>query len=204
MRKTKEEAEITRQKLLDAALKVFSRQGYADTRLEDIAQEANVTRGAIYHHFGGKVEVYDALVNERFARTRQALEAILAQGKPPLETLRLLMLGSLQLLEEDRDYRVVQELVLFKTAFVPELEKGMQAKIEQTQAFIATLSGLIQAGKDSGEIRTDVQPLDAAIAMIGLINGVSTTWLLNRQAFALKERADAIVDSLLHGLATHA
>ena len=47
MSRTKEEAEVTKQRLLKAALDVFSRKGYADTRLEDIAAEAGVTRGAM-------------------------------------------------------------------------------------------------------------------------------------------------------------
>jgi TetR/AcrR family acrAB operon transcriptional repressor len=52
MRRTKEEAEITKQNLLQAALEVFSRMGYSATRVEDIARQADVTTGAIYHHFG--------------------------------------------------------------------------------------------------------------------------------------------------------
>ncbi len=57
MRKTKEEAAETRQALLRAALAVFSRQGYAATRLEDVAHEAGVTRGAIYWHFKSKADL---------------------------------------------------------------------------------------------------------------------------------------------------
>ena len=68
MRRTKEDAALTRETVLDAALAVFSRQGYAATTLDHIAQEAGVTRGAIYWHFGGKAELYNALVEERFAR----------------------------------------------------------------------------------------------------------------------------------------
>ena len=62
MRRTKEEAEQTRQDLLDAALTVFSQKGYTATRLEDVARAAGVTRGAIYHHFGSKAELYSALI----------------------------------------------------------------------------------------------------------------------------------------------
>ena len=64
MRRTKEEAEQTRQDLLDAALTVFSQKGYTATRLEDVARTAGVTRGAIYHHFGSKADLYGALIEE--------------------------------------------------------------------------------------------------------------------------------------------
>ena len=62
MKRTAEEAEQTRQELLDAALAIFSRTGFEAARLEDIAKTAGVTRGAVYHHFGGKPELYLALL----------------------------------------------------------------------------------------------------------------------------------------------
>ena len=64
MRRTKEEAAITREQLLKKALAVFSKKGYAATTLQNIAHEADVTRGAIYHHFGGKAELYNTLIRE--------------------------------------------------------------------------------------------------------------------------------------------
>jgi len=62
MKRTQEEAAKTRQDLLDAALQVFSQQGYQAARLQDIAKAAGVTRGAIYHHFGSKAELFNTLM----------------------------------------------------------------------------------------------------------------------------------------------
>jgi TetR/AcrR family transcriptional regulator, acrAB operon repressor len=201
MRKTKEEAEVTRQKLLDAAQRVFSQKGYADTRLEDVAQEARVTRGAIYHHFGGKVELYDALAKERFSRANRVLEDILAQDLLPVEKLRQLMVRALELLEEDPAYRTFQDLVLFKTAYAPELEQGMQAKRKSMADFQLMLTQLVQAGIQAGEIRADVQPENVALAALGLVNGVTMMWLLEPGRFSLKERTAPIVDMFLQGIA---
>jgi TetR/AcrR family transcriptional regulator, acrAB operon repressor len=201
MRRTKEEAEVTRQCLLDAALTVFSQQGYAATRLEDIAEVAEVTRGAIYHHFGGKLELYNALVQERFARVNQMIADILAEDGTPLQILRRLMVRSLEYLEEDEDYRAVQELVSFKTALLPELEAGIRKKNEGTNAFIQELARLVGQGIAAGEIRASVNPYEAALAIIGLTNGLSLVWLLDPQRFSLRERAEGVVDTFLQGLA---
>lgn len=201
MRRTKEKAEATRSSLLDAALVVFSRQGYTATRLEDIAQEAGVTRGAVYHHFGGKAELYNALVQERFGRANQVWEEALNQGGTPLQQLRRVLVRSLQYLEEDPDYRALQELVAFKTAIVPELEEGLRRKQEGTRTFIDYLAHLIEQGIDLGEIRPGVNPRDAALAVIGLLNGVSLVWLLDQQLFSLRARAASIVDTFLRGIA---
>ncbi len=68
MRRTKEEAAVTHQQLLDKALVVSSKKGYAATIQQDIAREAEVTRGAIYWHFGSKAELYNTLIREYINR----------------------------------------------------------------------------------------------------------------------------------------
>ena len=138
MRRTKEEAEVTRQHLLKAALAVFSRKGYADTRLEDIAEEAEVTRGAIYHHFGGKAELYNEMVAVGSQRVMPVIQGALDEGGSPLEILRRVFIRTLEYAEEDADFRAMQEIVLFKTAVTVELAEGVQKKIEGTRGMIQT------------------------------------------------------------------
>jgi TetR/AcrR family transcriptional regulator, acrAB operon repressor len=188
MRKTKEEAEITRKTLLDAALRVFSRQGYEATRLEDIAGEAGVTRGAVYHHFGSKAELYNTLVRERFSGFNATLEEIMTEGGTPLQMLRRLLIRSLQLLEEDAEFRLVQEIVAFKTGVAPELVEGIEAKKQGTRAYVDYLSQLIEQGMDSGEIRSGTNARDAAFGLIGMVNGVSLAWLMDQKLFSLRSR----------------
>lgn len=200
MRRTKEDAEVTRQLILDAALSVFSRQGFAQTRLEEIAQEANVTRGAIYHHFGGKAELYNALLEERFARANRIWQDALAEGGTPVEMLRRMAIRVLHHLEDDPDFRAVQEMVIFKTTAVPELSAGLEAKRTGTRAYIDYLAQLIEQGIDQGEFRAGLNPRDTALALLGLINGVSTSWLLDQELFSLRTRAESIVDTFLRGV----
>jgi AcrR family transcriptional regulator len=85
MRKTKEEAEITRQNLLKAALVVFSRRGYNATRLEDIADEAGVTRGALYHHFGDKESLFLAVFDAVEQARVEAIEIYVCRLRKKLE-----------------------------------------------------------------------------------------------------------------------
>jgi len=200
MKRTREDSEYTRQRLLDAGLQVFRRKGYADTRLEDIAEEAGVTRGAIYHHFGGKVELYEALVEERFARANERVAQLTAAGGSPRQIIRRLLVGMLTYLYEDADYRVVQELVLFKTAFVPELAASMQRKVESLRAQRNYLSDLVTQGIAAGEFRPDLDAGEAAEAILGLVSGVSINWLMDGQGAASGAHAVGIVDALLCGL----
>lgn len=200
MRRTKEEAEATRETLLDAAMRVFSRKGYELTRLEDIADEAKVTRGAIYHHFGGKAQVYQALTHERFAAANAALAGIMASGGAPLDVLRTLMIHSLTMLEDDADFRAMQEIILFRTPLTPELADGITAKIEGTREMIQAISNMLDDGKTRGDVRGNVNSLDAALAAVGLLNGTALLWLLDQTGFSLRERAAGVVDTFIDGL----
>lgn len=200
MRRTKEEADITRQRLLLAALNVFSRQGYDATRLEDIAAEAEVTRGAIYHHFGGKAELYNEMVMEFTQRVMPIINEAVEQGSSALDKLRRLFVSTLSYIEEDAVYRAVNELVLFKTSVSPELAEGMQRKIEGIYGLIDFISQQIQQGMDAGEIRRDIDARDTAIAFLSLQNGLMMVWLLDQKLFSLREKAANMADIFVHGI----
>lgn len=201
MRKTKEEADVTRQKLLKAALVVFSHQGYSATRLEDIAAEAGVTRGAIYHHFGGKAELYNSLAATAAERVMPVIQQAIDEGGTPLTILRRLLVRTLEYVELDPDFRALNELIAFKTEVVPELQDGLNKKVEGTRGMVAFLAQLVQQGIEVGEIRADVEPHDAALALMGLQNGLLMLWLLDPALFSLRQRAAAVADLWAQGLA---
>lgn len=200
MRRTKENTEVTRQSILDAAIKVFTRLGYANTRLEDVAVQAGVTRGAIYHHFGGKVELYTALTQERFDSAMQGVAQIMQDGLSTRTTIERLIVYSLELLENDALYRAVQELSFFKTAYAPELEALMEVKSENIKKLFNYLTKLIAQGIRNNEFRADLDPQAAAAAVMGVINGVTVTWLIAPASFSIKKKASAIATTLLQGM----
>ena len=114
MRRTKEEAAITRKELLKKALAVFSKNGYSATTLQDIAQEAEVTRGAIYWHFGSKAELYNTLIREYSNKGNAIVQQAASEGGTLLDILRRVFVRQLQIIEEDREMRALMELALFK------------------------------------------------------------------------------------------
>jgi TetR/AcrR family acrAB operon transcriptional repressor len=201
MRRTKEEAEITRQNLLTHALNVFSRHGYAETRLEDIAAEARVTRGAIYHHFGSKAELYNAMVTEASGRAIGVLENAINAGGNTLAVLKRVFIDLLTYAHDDPQFRAINELVLFKTGSAPELQEGFQYKIAGNRQMVDFFAGKIQTGLEAGEVRADVDPRDAAISLMALNNGLLSLWLLDPDLFALKQRAGTIADIFIQGIA---
>jgi TetR/AcrR family acrAB operon transcriptional repressor len=202
MRRTKEEAEITKQNLLKAALEVFSRKGYAATRVEDIAKQANVTTGAIYHHFGGKGDLYVALIEDSSARANQLAFDIYEEGGTSAAILRRLLVRMFEFAEEDEEYRAVLELFLNTSDVSPELAQINQQILEGRRGLVQFLTDLIQNGLDEGDFQAWVSPENTALALLGFMNGIGLIWLQDPEFFSIKERAEDLVDSFLSGIVT--
>ena len=203
MRRTKEEAAATRRQVMEAALRVFSQNGYAATTLDDIAREAGVTRGAIYWHFSNKADLYNTLVSEVSGRVSPIIVVTLEEGDTVLGVLRQVFVRLLSYMEEDEEFCAVQELVLFKTAVTPEMEEGLRKKVQGIQQMVEMLTVVIERGIEAGEIRPDVKPRDAAVAMLGYQNGLTALWLLDPTLFSIKDRAEAMADIFIKGIAAH-
>lgn len=201
VRKTKAEAAATRQALLDAALIVFSQKGYAAARLEDVAEQAGVSRGAIYWHFHSKAELYNTMVSEIWSRAGAVVERAIAGGGTFIEVTRRIMIRLLEYLEEDATYRAVAELTTFRTEYTPELEEGMELKRQVVREVHKEMQKGFQAGIDAGEVRADLNPTTAALAMLSYLQGISLVWLIDQEAFSLRERAPALVEVFLRGIA---
>ncbi|HLZ55882.1 MAG TPA: TetR family transcriptional regulator [Ktedonosporobacter sp.] len=200
MRRTKEEAAITREQLLEAALPIFREKGYGATTLDDIARKAGTTRGAIYWHFGGKAELFNTMVREQYNRSVADFITIFKMDSAPVEKLRTLLVKMISYPEEDSDYRTMLELVSWKTEAFPELAEGIQEKVQGTREFIKHIAALIQRGIDAGEIRVSPAPEVVATAAVSLIYGITSTWLLDQSAFSLKAYAEEAVDIFIRGI----
>ena len=200
MRRTKEEAAITREQLLKKALNVFSKKGYVATTLEDIAREAEVTRGAIYWHFGSKADLYNTLIREYADRGNLIIQHAVAEGGTLLDILRRVFVEQLQAIEEDREMRALMELALFKTGLVPELEEGRQQQIQSSVALIDMLSGIMKQGLDQGLLQSELDPKEMARAYLAFQNGLIHLWLAQPEQFSLKASAEAFADILMKGL----
>lgn len=200
MRRTKEEAEQTRRDLLDAALTIFSKEGYEAARLADIAKAASVTRGAIYHHFGSKAELYIALMDDAAAVGNQAIEKAIAKGGSLVETLERILVTTMNLLEEDRRFREVMALSLFGGSTSPELAQVTRRRYDEAHFLVENLRGYFRMGIAQGDLRPDIDPATAARAFLAFQNGIAMLWLSNRDAFSIKEEAPSLADMYIRGI----
>lgn len=200
MRRTKEEALVTRENVLTAALEVFSQYGYSAARLEDIAQVAEVTRGAIYHHFGSKEELYKALVTERSAGINELAGEILNQGGTSPEIIRRLLISLMEYLEENEEYRALLELATSKVELTEGLESIREDTVMGRRQLASFFQDLLSQGIQAGTIRSDLPVEPAAWALVSFMNGMGLIWIQDPQAFSLREDKEALVDTFLKGI----
>lgn len=201
VRKTREESQETRSRILDAAEVVFQREGVSRTSLAHIATEAGVTRGAIYWHFKNKVDVFDAMIQ----RVLDPIEAKLAQlqaqqDHDPLGTVRNLVLYFLQQVAGDaRVYRVI-ETAWHKCEYVGETAEVRDLHLECGNRYLGIFEAAMRQAQQLGHLPRSADPRQAAVGLMALVDGLVVNWTLDRDAFALARFAPGIVDAYLAGL----
>jgi len=200
MRRTKEEAAVTRATVLKAALTVFSAKGYAAATLDDVAETAKVTRGAIYWHFKNKADLYNTLVEEMSARGASIVQQAVAEGGTLIDILRRVFISQCTLIEDDKEARAVMELALFKTSLDPDLQAGRKKQVDAGNALIAGIADAMKMGVSQGILRDDMDPTDMARAFIAFENGAIQQWLASPKSFSLKKSAESFAEILIRGL----
>lgn len=203
MRRTKQEAENTYRELLDTALNIFSQKGYESTRLEDIAKEAGVTRGALYHHFGNKEQLYLAIVNQVSEQGEKLVQQAIEEGGNIVDILSRILFSYFSLIEDDRRFRDVVALTLSNMMLSHDLKSISKRRSTEAKGLVEGISRFIKAAIDDGQLRKDLDPEAAARTFIAYQNGLALLWLANTDAFSIKSNAKALIDVFLKGIITN-
>jgi TetR/AcrR family acrAB operon transcriptional repressor len=204
VRKTKDEAWETRQRILDAAEQVFQRQGVSRTSLSHIAAEAGVTRGAIYWHFKNKVDLYDAMIRRVLDPEENLCGGGMLGMGDPLRAIRELAVDFLQRVALDARYQRVFEIAWHKCEYVDEMAAIRDSHLECGRRLIALLEAAMRRAQDLGQLSAAVSPRQAAIGIMALLDGLVVNWTLEPTLFPLADYAPGVVDAYLAGLGVQA
>ncbi len=200
-RRTKQEAAETRDSLLDTAEKLFLEKGVSRTSLADIADAANVTRGAIYWHFKNKADVFEAMM-ERMTLPMEEMVARAGDNAitDPLVIVRNCALTVLERLAADPQYQRVLEICCYKVEYVDEMEQLRARHIECRSECLAKIEqGLRQASK-KGLLAPGVNPRLAAVGLHALVDGLMLNWVLDPKYLSLAKAAKPLIDGYIDGL----
>jgi TetR/AcrR family transcriptional regulator, fatty acid metabolism regulator protein len=186
-----------RRQILRAAITVFARSGYHTSRVSDVAKEAGVAYGLVYHYFGSKEDLLETIFRRTWSRMLEAVEEVERADAPAREQLAAVARIVLGAWPVDPD--LVRVLVR-EVARSPQLGREVD---EIANAFQA-LERIVLRGQERGELRTDVDPRLAAWILYGALEEILTGWVFERLPANDDdvERAErAVVSLLTDGLA---
>lgn len=197
-RRTKEEAEETRQSILDAAERLFHDLGVSRTSLADIASAAGVTRGAIYWHFENKVDLFQAMLERLHLPLEELAQASESEDEPnPLGQTRELLVRLLRNVELDAQTRRIQEILQHKCEYTDDLgdlRQKMQAlHLECDERIEKSLRNAVS----KAQLPADLDCRRATLCLHGYVHGLQANWLLAPGGDSLAEQAESFVDALL-------
>jgi TetR/AcrR family fatty acid metabolism transcriptional regulator len=184
-----------REAILRAAIRVFARNGYFNSKVADIARAAGVADGTVYLYFKSKEEIlhsiFDRSMEEVIGEGRRELAAL----RDPREKLHRIAQLHLERLGADRDLAVV---------FQVELRGSTKFMEEFSAAGFAEYLGLIrqtfEEGQRVGLFRSELNAKVVAKIFFGALDEMATNWILSKRRYKLAPMADEVLDIFLEGV----
>jgi TetR/AcrR family fatty acid metabolism transcriptional regulator len=162
-----------RRLLLDAAVRVFARKGFHAARVGDIAEEAGVAHGLLYHYFSSKDEVLATIFRETWTDLLGAVDDVEKSGEDAREQLR--QVAAILLRSWRRNPDLVRVLVREVTR-TAEVER----RVGEIDAAFEALERIISRGQSAGQLRDDLDPRLAAVVFYGALEEILTGWVLGQ------------------------
>ena len=197
VRKTKADALKTRQLLIETAIVQFAARGVSNTTLNDIADAANVTRGALYWHFENKTQLFNELWLQQPPLRDLIQERLVGRwGDNPLQRLQERLVVGLQYIAENPRQQALMQILYHKCEFHNDMisEQAIREKIGINHLGMRIA---LQKCMDDGLIATGLD-LDIIIIILhGSFSGIVKNWLINPMSYDLYKQAPVLVDNVL-------
>jgi TetR/AcrR family acrAB operon transcriptional repressor len=195
MRRTKEAAALTRAAIVDAALACFDRHGIAGTTMNDIAAAAGVTKGAVYHHFGGKGAILHDLREQVSLPLLDEADTTLLHGEelPALQRIERFLLSVLESIESDERKCRALAVMLFKCEYVDDLAGELAGIVRHNVRLTKAFESAYAAAKRQKQLAPGLEPEVAALETAMFLSGLVRLWLLHAPRSVLRRNARSVV-----------
>jgi TetR/AcrR family fatty acid metabolism transcriptional regulator len=183
------------QQIVDAAIRVFARTGYYNSRVADIAREAGIASGTIYLYFRTKEEILVTLFRERMAEFVAYLRREIAGEPDPVRRIRRLVRLHFTVLEQNPALAEVVQV---------ELRQGHKffrgASAHEVAAYFELIGSVLEDGVAAGRFHADLPVKVATKMLFGAMDQMATSWVLGKRGYRLADTADAVATIFLKGV----
>jgi TetR/AcrR family transcriptional regulator, acrAB operon repressor len=195
VRNTKENAELTRLKIIEAARQSFLTRGVSRTSMEQIAAEAGVTRGAIYWHFANKKEIFTAMREQVFLPLIDRMDENLQLENidDPLEQLIQFLNGTIETLNESLETRQTYEILMIKCEYVDDLVEVLDQMLDNCARITEKIEQLYTRAKEKGQLRANQSPAELAMDTHLFFIGLLHMWVKDTGGCRFRSQATELV-----------
>ena len=195
MRRTKEDAAKTRAAIVDAALCSFGRHGITGSTMDHIAAAAKCTKGAVYHHFGGKLEILQELRDQvSVPMLDEADSELLHAGRlPALERIERYLTHLLDAVAEETRTREVITVMQFRCEYVGDLAQELQAAARNQERLLRAFEAAYREARKAGELAPGVSAEVAAAETLMFLSGLLRLSLIHGKGGVVRKNARAAV-----------
>lgn len=200
VRKTKEDAAITRQRIIDAAREMFLLKGVSRTSLEQIASHASVTRGAVYWHFQNKAELFHAMREEVYLPLIDRMDDTLLgntdEANPdPLGRIRKHLESTIQILDDDQTTRATYEVMMTKCEYVDEFADVLQSILSNCSGLVHKMEQAYAKAQEIGQVGTQLTAAELALDTHLFFSGLLHMWVKDTEGSLFRGRAMQLIDA---------
>lgn len=194
VRRTKEDAAQTRNQILDAAERVFYNKGVSRATLTDIADEAGVTRGAIYWHFENKSELFNAMHEREKLPLELMFTQLRTESLEPLSGLRETCINALIDLQTNEQRRRVMCVLKLRCEYVDEMPGVVERMLSFQRNITQHVTAIFERAAALGQMRDGIESHLAAIGLHAYMNGLFESWLRDPESFCFQTCAAKLID----------
>ncbi|MFH1007498.1 MAG: TetR/AcrR family transcriptional regulator [Candidatus Latescibacterota bacterium] len=195
-RRAREKA-MRRRELLDAAKRMFAQKGYAATTIDEIAQEADFSKGAMYGYFEGKEDLFFSLIQEKLDDIERRSRRVIESSDDPKSKIMDLVETHLAFFEEDKDFFRI--IVSEQPRLEMEAENRLREHLgERCLRGLDLIEKVMQDGVSAGVLK-EIDPRFLATGLVGIIHAFTAQWILLGGEEGLMERKSVILELFLNG-----
>ena len=196
MRRSKEDADKTKQDILDAALKVFYKKGVTRATLNEVAKEAGVTRGAVYWHFKDKYDLYFTLYRTLTEQFEVRPEDYMAKKYSSLIEFKMDINKLFHTFEENREYHMFIQIMYSRMEYIEEMKPVIINEQKIQKAMLSAFERALNDLKSCGQVDKTINCKLYSTIIFALIDGIFDSWGIDEELFSGDSSVYKLIDEI--------
>lgn len=191
--KPKKSTRIRKEEIVQAALEVIGQRGVKALTIAAIAEAAGMSEANIYRHFGGKDDIYFALADFIGTVVMGKAATIAAGSRKPMEKLETIFFSHISMIDE---HPGLPRFIFSEDVHLgnPRLAENIAFRMG---SYVETVSGVIAAGINEGDLRPGLSPRETALTLLGMIQFTALRWTIGGASFDIKAEAEKLWNNFL-------